>query len=361
MNVKVSRNDNTCEVEVSAEIPADLLARYRTEALKELKRTVEIDGFRKGTAPEEIVLKRIGEEALLRKAAEDAVQEELPKLFAAEKLLVIAAPQVSLEMPKQGSPLRFSARAPLAPSVTLPDYKKISGRYSTPARPMEATDAEVEDALRHLRRERKRIELMEQGTAPEQAAEQARKIDVMELPALDDVFVQSLGFENVQTFTESVRKNIGIEKSRREEEKRRAMLLDDLVKEARIALPAVMLEWELDDLEAQFKNDLARQGADFSNYLKQLNKTREDIRAMWADTARKRIRTRLVLDAIAAKETIEPPADAVAHEVEHLKEHYPSADPANLTAFVRRSMRTEMTIRFLEGKEPTLPREAHEH
>ena len=36
-NVKVTRDDAAWEAEIKAEIPAELLAHYRTEALKEIK------------------------------------------------------------------------------------------------------------------------------------------------------------------------------------------------------------------------------------------------------------------------------------------------------------------------------------
>lgn len=360
-NVKVSRDAKTCEVEVSAELPAEILTHYRAEALKELKRTAEIDGFRKGAAPEELVLKRIGEEALLRRAAEDAVHEELPKLFAAEKLLVIAAPQVALEVPLKDKALSFTAKAPLAPDVRLSDYKTVAAKYPEPEGPFEATDTDAEEALTHLRRERKRIELVEGGQTPEKASEEAASAAIESLPALDDAFAQSIGFKDTADFSASVRTNIGEEKKRRAEDKRRAEMIDAVVAKTEIAMPDIVRQWELDEMEAQFKNDLARAGTNLEAYLGHIGKTRDDVRAGWIETADKRAKTRLVLDAIAAKEAIEPAAEDIAIEVEHLKLHYPSADAGSLDAFVRRSMRTEMTVRFLEGKEPKVPPSNHQH
>lgn len=329
----------------------EVVAAYREQALAKLTNSLEIDGFRKGKAPKEHVVKHVGEAALLGEAAERAISEELPKVFASENLLVIDTPQVTIGAVSLEKPLHFTARAPLPPSVELPDYKKIAKKHPAPKDEFAATEEEVADALNHLKRERMRIEFMEGGMEHSSALEKSRGADAKELPDLDDAFVQSLGFESASAFTDSVKTNIATEKRRGAEEKRRAEMLEDLVKSATIALPPIMREWELDEMEAQFKEDVKRMGATWENYLKLSGKTAAEVRASWNETAEKRVKTRLVLDAIAGKENITPAQDAIDHEVAHLKEHHPGADEAHMRAFVTRSKRVEAVLRFLEGGE----------
>src|SRR3990167_2835592 len=116
-NVKVARDDAAWEAEIKAEIPAELLAHYRTETLKEIKKTAKLDGFRPGKAPAEQIIKVYGESAILREAVERAIQHELPELLAAQKLMIIESPRVTTDAPGTGKPLTFTARAALAPSV----------------------------------------------------------------------------------------------------------------------------------------------------------------------------------------------------------------------------------------------------
>ena len=116
-NIKTTRDEKAWEVVVAAEIPAETLTRYRTEALKEIQKTAKLDGFRPGKAPEARVLEVFGEGAVMRRAAEAAIQHELPELLAKENLLIIESPRVTTEEPKAGQPLAFTARASLAPSV----------------------------------------------------------------------------------------------------------------------------------------------------------------------------------------------------------------------------------------------------
>src|SRR3989344_2683845 len=211
-NVKISRDENAWEVEIRAEVPAEAMQTYRTEALSDIQRTTKHDGFRPGKAPIERIIQIYGEPTILKNAAEHAVQHELPELLAAEKLLIIESPRVTIETPRSGEPLAFSARAALAPEITLPDYKTIAAAINAKKEKISVTDDEHKEALTHLRRERARIGKIEAGAEPQKAHEESRAMKEEELPALDEAFVQSLGMESTEKFSEAVRSNIKTEK-----------------------------------------------------------------------------------------------------------------------------------------------------
>ena len=360
-NVKVTRDDNAWEAEIKAEIPAELLAHYRTEALKEIKKTAKLDGFRPGKAPEERIIQTYGEGAILREAVEQAIQHELPELLAAEKLFIIESPRVTTDTPEQGKSLTFTARAALAPSVELPDYKKISAKHTATKEEIVVSDEEHAQALTHLRRERSRIDKIESGTEAQKAAEESRAADPKELPELDDAFVQSLGYESAEKFRDALRANIKTEKEMQAREKRRALIRDELVKDSKISYPAALREYELDDMEARLKDDLSRIGQTLESYFTQTKKTREQVRAEWKDAANKRAKVRLVLTEIARKESIEPDEKALLHELEHARKAYPQADPAALRAHISHAMRNDATLRFLEGDTTPPAHHHHEH
>ena len=350
-NIKTSRDDAAWEVEIKAEIPVEALAGYREEALKEIQKSAKLDGFRPGKAPIERIIEVYGEGAIQRLAAEHAIQHELPELLAAEKLLIIESPRVTTDTPIAGKPLVFTARAPLSPQVTLPDYKKIAAKHPS-AGEAESTvsDKEHADALVHLRRERARIDKLEAGAEPQKASEESRAMKEEELPALDDMFVQSLGYESAVKFSEALRTNMKTEKEAQTQEKRRAALIEDLVKGAKVSYPAKLREYELDDMEARMKDDLTRMGTTMEAYLTQAKKTREEMREGWKDAADKRAKVRLILTEIARKEKIEPDEKVLAHELEHAKEHYPQADPEILRLHIAHALRNDAVLNFLENQ-----------
>ncbi|MBI5457679.1 hypothetical protein HY971_03075 [Candidatus Kaiserbacteria bacterium] len=360
-DVKTSRDETAWEAEVQAQITAEALAHYRAEALKEITKTAKLDGFRPGKAPEEEIVRVYGEGAILREAVQMAIQHELPELFAAEKLLIIESPRVTTDTPELGKPVKFTARAALAPSVELPDYKKIAKKHTDKKEEISVSDEEHTQALTHLRRERARIDKIEGGTDAQKAAEESRAAELKDLPELDDAFVQSLGYESAEKFTEALRVNIKTEKEMQAAEKRRALILDELVKESKISYPSALREYELDDMEARLKDDLSRIGQTLESYFTQTKKTREQVRADWKDTADKRAKVRLILTEIARKEHIEPDEKSLEHELEHAKKHYPQADPIALRAHISHAMRNDATLRFLEGNAAPVAHTGHDH
>src|SRR5665213_715762 len=154
-NIKVSRDKERWEVEVSAEISPEALLKYREEALKEMQRTAKLDGFRPGKAPIDRIVQIYGEPTILRHAAEHAIQHELPEILAKENLPIVETPRVSTDAPESGKPLKFTARAALAPEVELADYKKIATKHSKKG-DSSVSEEEHTQALIHLRRERAR-------------------------------------------------------------------------------------------------------------------------------------------------------------------------------------------------------------
>jgi trigger factor len=350
-NIKTSRNEERWELELRAEISAESLAQYRGAALKELAKEAHIDGFRPGKAPESMVLKHVGESALLQQAAEDAVKHELPELLAKEGANIVSAPQVVIEPPQEGKPVAFIARAPLAPEIKLPDYKKIAADINKTKSEQVVSDTEHAEALTHLRRERARIDKLEQGAPPQEAAEHAKGIAEADLPALDDEFAISLGYDSAKAFEDALRVNIKNEKDLREAEKRRASILDELVKKSTIKYPAILREYELEEMEARLAGDLERMGTTLEKFLADSKKTKEDLHKEWMPGAENRAKVRLILGEIARQESIEPHAEQLAEEVERAKQHYKDADASALRAHIQHAMRNEMVISWLEGQE----------
>ena len=335
-------------MEIHADIPAESLATYREEALKELQKTAKIDGFRPGHAPADRIVQLYGEPALLRLAAERAIQQELPELMAKEQVLIVETPRVQTETPEIGKPLSFTARAGIAPEVKLPDWKAIAKKHNAKKEPTTISDTEHQDALTHIRRERARIEKMETGMEAQAAMEAAKAIAEHELPPLDDTFVQSIGYESAEKFSDMVRTNMQSEKESQEKQTRRSAILDELARESTIHYPAILREYELNDMEARLADDLSRMGANLERYLTELKKTREELRIEWKDAADKRAKVRLVLSELARAEKIEVEETLLAQEIERARKIYPQADEANIRAGITHAIRNEKVMELLE-------------
>ena len=352
--VKVTRDTERWEVVVEAEIPTEILLTYRGHAIKEIQKTAKLDGFRPGHAPESEIIRVYGEPAILRHAAEDAVQHELPEILAAQKLPIVQTPHVTINAPEAGKPLAFSARAALAPEIELADYKAIAQKHLKDKREAFVSDEEHAKAMTHLRRERARIEKVEAGKKPGEAADESRAMEEKDLPELDDAFAISIGYESIAHFHTKVRENMKTEKERQANDIRRKAMIEDLVKNSKISYPSILREYEINEMEARLKDDLAGAGMTLETYLAQVKKTWEQILGEWKAPSDTRAKTRLILGEIARIEKIEPDETLLAQEVERAKKHYKDAAPEALRAHIAHAMRNEAVLKFLENQKSTV-------
>jgi F0F1-type ATP synthase alpha subunit len=88
------------------------------------------------------------------------------------------------------------------------------GQYVSIAdkKPAVVSDDEHAETLTHFRRERARVEKLEAGVDPKEAAEASKTLAAADLPTLDDAFVKPFGYESVAAFETAVRENLQHEK-----------------------------------------------------------------------------------------------------------------------------------------------------
>ena len=333
---------------VTAQIPAAAMSAYRTRALARIGENIKIDGFRAGHIPEDVLIKNVGESAIMQDAAELAVTEQYPLLVLEEKLPIIGRPNISISTLKSGEPMTFSITATLLPEITLPDYKAIAKKHTNAIKEGTVTDEEITDTLTHLRRERAKIERIESGMKPEDATKEAAALETLTLPPIDDEFVKTLGYESADIFTEKLGENIKTEKGNREREKARIAMIEDIIAEANPTIPQILIEAELANMESQFAHDLAHNGTSLEDYMKETKKTKEGLHDEWRSGASKRAAMQLITREIALKENIVPDVNHIASEVEHILSHTKDADMESVQAYVTNALRTEMVFRFLE-------------
>lgn len=339
-NIKVTKLPDA-EVEIEGEIDAQRMSDLRDRALEIISKEIEIDGFRKGKAPTEIVVQKVGEMRLLEEAAEMALQEEYPIILFNEKINAIGLPHIHITKLAPGNPLGFKLHTAVVPTVLLPDYMRIAKAEMDKKDDVEVEDKEIDRVVEEIRKQKTE---KKEGEAGKES----------ELPALTDEFVKSLGnFENVPDFKNKIKENLAYEKKLKAREKKRGGIIDELLKKSSITMPKILIENEREKMLSQFRGEVEHMGITWDDYLKQAKKTEEDIKKEWQPTAEKRAKTQLILDEIAVKEKIEPAEDQVKKETEHILSHYPKADPERARSYVKGILRNEKVFEFLESKKET--------
>jgi len=302
------------EVEIAGEITLSFLVVCRAEALKSLNANVKIDGFRSGHIPEEVLIKKVGEMAILEESAEIALGKEYPNIIKELKINAIGRPMISVTKMAVGVPLEFKIVTAVEPNFELPDYHKIAKEVGLTKEEIKILDKEVEDVMKELEKHNIKPELKE-----------GEKLE------------------------DKVKENILMEKQFKSKEKHRLAIIDKLIKETEMKVPKVLVDSELMKMMGQFKDDVTRAGLKWEDYLKQAKKTEEEIEAEWKPKALDRAKAELIVGKIAEKEKIEPTNEELEHETKHLLSHYPDADPLRARVYVYQTMRNEKVLEFLEN------------
>jgi trigger factor len=140
------------EIEMEIEISIEEFDVFIEKAIFNLGQDIEIEGFRKGKAPREMVEKKIGEQKILMEAAETAIKESYRKAITENKIEPISAPQVEIMKLSRGNPFIFRVKIYVLPKIELPDYKKIASRVKR--NEISVREEEIEDTLEWVRRSR---------------------------------------------------------------------------------------------------------------------------------------------------------------------------------------------------------------
>lgn len=362
------------EVRLTGELPFIYLERYHKHAVEHVQEGIEMPGFRKGHIPENILIARVGEMALLQDMAEHALGDAYRELVEHHKLDVIGYPKIAITKLAKDNPLGFTITVAVVPEVKLPNYQKIASGINKEKESKEVTEDEVTKQIEDILRQKVAYERLQEKAKAKADAESAKKDmgGVTELPTpetvtndeepedpsrfplpeLTDEFVKTLGkpgqFDSVADFKAKMREHLTIEKERDVDSRHRAKITDAILEKSEVVMPQVLIDAELNQLFAQMEEDLGRAQLKMDDYLTHIKKTREDLKKEWTPAAEKRAKLQLVLNAIAKQDEVKPDPSLVDHEVSHLLEHYKDADEKRVRTYVESVLTNEAVMKALE-------------
>lgn len=143
------------------------------------------------------------------------------------------------------------------------------------------------------------------------------EIKTKELPELDDDFVAELNQEGIDTLEqlkEDITKRLKEQKEYEAEIVLHDSLIDQIIDNAKIDLPEVMIETELDQMIKEFEQRLSGQGVTLDIYYQYTGSNEESLRIQMKEEGKRRVETRLVLEEIAKAESIEATEEDINEE-----------------------------------------------
>lgn len=122
---------------------------------------IEIKGFRKGAAPQNLAEQAINKDKVFEEAVKNAVRFNLDEIVQENKWTIINTPRVEiLENPSVGG-LKYKAVFPIFPEVKLGNYKKIAKNVLTEKKEAKIEPQKVEESLKWLLNSRAKIALVD--------------------------------------------------------------------------------------------------------------------------------------------------------------------------------------------------------
>ena len=138
---------NKNELEVKIKIEGEQWKKCLDKALKEATKNVKIDGFRKGKAPKDTVIKKYGQGNIWIDAADLCVQDAYRQMLDEKKdLEIVARPDGTISAVNDDY-VEFTFTLTLKPEVKLGKYKGLKIEKDK----VKVTDKEIEDSLNSMR------------------------------------------------------------------------------------------------------------------------------------------------------------------------------------------------------------------
>ena len=146
---KLEKNMAKLTIEVSAEE----FEKAITAAYQKNRGKINVPGFRKGKAPQQMIEKMYGAGIFFEDAANAVIPEAYEKAAEESGLDIVSRPEIDVVQIEKGKAFIFTAEVAVKPEVTLGQYKGIEVEKSV----VEVTEDEVNEEIDKAREQNARI------------------------------------------------------------------------------------------------------------------------------------------------------------------------------------------------------------
>ena len=350
-------------VEVTIQVPWVDLAPLWDQTLAKLGAEIELPGFRKGTAPANMVEQNLGAK-MQDEFLKVAMPQFLIEALKGTDIIPIDYPQYQLTTFAKGSDLQYKARVTNRPQVSIGDYKTI--KASKPA-PKPVTEEEVTKVVDDLFK-RWSARAGSQTSAPIQsgptdstngggsisfqsAATQPASDDVVKNALPNDEFAMAMGATNLIDLKAKIRKDLEDQINYNTELDFEEAILQEVEKITQVELPDILVQDELNRMLVSLQRKVADMGLLMEDYLKGQNETMDGLKAKWLPQAEKNVRMELGLAEIARMENVQISDPELQAEIDKIqdnrvKQQFEQQEPR---LQLRHALRQTRTLNLLKG------------
>ena len=378
-DVKITKEEvEPRQVRLTVEVPQEEVEREMRRAARQLAREVRIPGFRPGKAPYRVIVQRYGEDALRVEAAENLIEELFPKVLESEDLHPFAPPELeSMELepfefvvlvslsPEVDLGDYESLRIDI-PSVEVEEsevdevlerlrethavLEPVEDRGAEPGDMVVISvegitdegepflkdegvevilDPENENPVPGFYEELVGMQVGEERTfrlpLPEEHAAEGGEFTVelegladRVLADLNDDLARAVGdYDTLEELKQDIRDQIRERREAEAEEEYLDAMIGALVDQAEIEYPPIAMEEELDSIIENFEQRIQRDlRMSLDDYLKAVDKTKEELRSEFQPQAQRNLETGLVLTKLVKLEDLSVDQEEIEERIE---------------------------------------------
>lgn len=183
-----------------------------------------------------------------------------------------------------------------------------------------------------------------------------KAIQVKEMPELDDEFAKEVSeFDTIEEVKEDIRKQIADANADREKRELEEAVINKAVDNAKIEVPEVMVEKELESMVKDLETRLQYQGLTLEQYYQFTGNDEEKMKSYMKETADKKVKTDLVLEAIAKAENFEATEEELKEKASEVAKMYSAEDSEKMADLILKAQESvlkhdvlvEKTIKLL--------------
>lgn len=203
MKHKIQKEKNS-KIEIEVTIDGKEFIKYWDKAFKNVQEHVEMDGFRKGHTPENMILAKYGETAILEEMSNLAINETYPEIIVKDKIKVISSPNIHIVKMNKEEGLTYHAHVEVYPEIENFEYSNIIEEVKKDKKETaETTEEEIKQVMDSL---------------SEEIKESAKK-DLEEYNSKE-------GTEKPTTLEDRIKENMKLEKEYMEKSRIRSLFIE---------------------------------------------------------------------------------------------------------------------------------------
>jgi len=138
---------------LTIEVSAEEFEKACEKAYQKNKNKINVQGFRKGKAPRNVIEKMYGAAVFYEDAANELIPDAYAEAAKESGLDIVSRPEIDVVQIEKGKEFIFTAEVAVKPDVELGQYKGVEVEKAS----VEVTDAEVEAELKRVREQNARM------------------------------------------------------------------------------------------------------------------------------------------------------------------------------------------------------------